>query len=77
MTKENTCIIRTVCPAHCITIVAEEDPAAFSLTETALRWRELEANFEAVVHGRLHGISGFGSCSFTEPRDDLAALGWI
>jgi hypothetical protein len=63
--------------ATVIAIVAEEDPAAFSLTETALRWRELEADFEAVVHGRLHGVTGFGSCSFTEPRDDLASLGWL
>ena len=58
-------------------IVSEEDPAAFAITETALRWRELEADFEAVVHRRLHAVTGFGSCSFTEPRDDLAALGWL
>ncbi len=59
------------------TIVAEEDRTAFALTGTALRWRELEADFKAVVHGRLRGVTGFGSCSFAEPRDDLAALGWL
>ena len=58
-------------------VVAEEDPAAFALTESVLRWRELEADLEAVVHGRLHAATGFGSCSFTEPRDDLDALGWL
>lgn len=58
-------------------IIAEEDPKAFRLTESTLGWRDLETGFEGVVEGRIHSITSFGSCSFTEPRDDLAGLGWL
>lgn len=58
-------------------IVAEEDPEAFRLTESVLGWRNLETGFECVVEGRIHAMTSFGSCSFTEPRDDLAGLGWL
>jgi hypothetical protein len=58
-------------------IVDEQDAAAFTLTETALGWRDLDAGFEEIVDGRSSAISSFGSCSFSEPRDDLAALGWL
>jgi len=58
-------------------IIAEENPEAFSLTESALRWRDLETGFEEVVNGRVSAMTSFGSCSFTEPRDDLADLGWL
>ena len=58
-------------------IIAEEDPKAFRLNESTLGWRDLETGFEGVVEGRIHSITSFGSCSFTEPRDDLAGLGWL
>ncbi len=58
-------------------MIAEEDPKAFRLTESTLGWRNLETGFEGVVDGRLHAMTSFGSCSFTEPRDDLANLGWL
>lgn len=58
-------------------IVAEEDPEAFRLTESALGWRNLETGFEGVVDGRYRAMTSFGSCSFSEPRDDLAKLGWL
>lgn len=58
-------------------ILTEEDPKAFRLTESSLEWRDLETGFDGVVEGRLHGMTSFGSCSFAEPRDDLADLGWL
>ena len=58
-------------------IIAEEDPEAFNLTDAALQWRDLETGFEGVVVGRRNAMTSFGSCSFTEPRDDLAGLGWL
>lgn len=58
-------------------IIADQNPRSFSVSETALRWRDLESRFEDVVDGRLTAFTGFGSCSFSEPRDDLAALGLI
>lgn len=58
-------------------IIAEEDPKAFRITESTLGWRDLETGFEDVVEGRLNAMTSFGTCSFTEPRDDLAGLGWL
>jgi len=58
-------------------IVADTDPGAFTLTDRGLRWRELEIAAAAIASGRADGFTGFGSCSFSEPRDDLAALGWL
>ena len=58
-------------------IVGEEDPEAFALTESTLSWRDLKTGFQGVVDGRTLGMTSFGSCSFTEPRDDLADLGWL
>ncbi len=58
-------------------IVAERDPAAFSVTADALTWRELEASAAQVAAARREAVVGFGSCSFAEPRDDLASLGLL
>ena len=58
-------------------IIADEDPKAFRITESVLGWRDLDTGFDGVVDGRLRAMTSFGSCSFTEPRDDLAGLGWL
>ncbi len=58
-------------------IIAEEDAAAFALTETELRWRDRTVGFEEVVNGRTATMTSFGSCSFSEPRDDLSLLGLL
>lgn len=58
-------------------IIAEEDPETFRVDASELRWRDLSVGFTSVVEFRMAAFSGFGSCSFAEPRDDLADLGWI
>lgn len=58
-------------------IVAEEDAAAFTLSETELRWRDHVVGMDEVVKGRMAAMTSFGSCSFIEPRDDLSGLGWL
>ena len=50
---------------------------AFRLTESSLGWRNLNAELDDVVEGRMTAMTSFGSCSFTEPREDLAGLGWL
>lgn len=57
-------------------ILADDDPAAFTVDDSGLHWRNRTAGNEAIVDGRSTALVGFGSCSFTEPRDDLADLGW-
>ena len=53
--------------ADTVAIVAERDPGAFSFPEEAIGWR---GNFAAAAEARA-SFSAFGSCSFTEPVEDL------
>ena len=56
--------------------LAEEDPAAWSLTPQSLAWRSLCWSTDRLSKTRKEFVS-FGSCSFEEPMRDLEALGWL
>jgi hypothetical protein len=58
-------------------ILAEEDPGAFTFGEGAARWRDLAVTAAAIASARTTAITSYGSCSFDEPRQDLVALGWM
>jgi hypothetical protein len=58
-------------------ILADEDPGSFKVTDTAISWRDIETPMKIAVEGRKTAITGFGSCSFSEPRDDLSSLGLL
>jgi hypothetical protein len=56
--------------------LAEDDPRAFSL-DSAFRWRDREAEADEVAKIRRSLFVSIGSCSFTEPVDELEALGFL
>jgi len=56
------------------TILAETEPAAFKFNETGFAWRHLNVEISTIRTLRSQYLCGFGSCSFTEPRDDLFGL---
>jgi hypothetical protein len=56
-------------------IVAEEDAAAFRFEESALRWRDERIETRELAHAREAAFIAYGSCSFSEPIDDLTGLG--
>jgi hypothetical protein len=58
-------------------IVAEEDPAAFELSEGSFRWRHRAATVPEIERARTRFVLGYGSCNFTEPVADLVELGWL
>ncbi|TAM58836.1 hypothetical protein EPN52_09310 [bacterium] len=58
-------------------IVADEDPGSFALTPALLGWRELRAGRQAVAAARAEFFHAYGSCSTSEPLDDLVALGLL
>jgi hypothetical protein len=62
---------------HLTDIVAETDPAAFSLSDDAIGWRDFKADARAIAAARRRLLTSFGSCSFAEPREDLRSLGLI
>jgi hypothetical protein len=60
-----------------IEIVAETDPEAFVIESNRLAWRNNEASADQVAEARSAVLTSFGSCSFSEPRDDLRTLGFV
>lgn len=58
-------------------IVAEEDPAAFELSDVSFRWRHRAVTAPEIERARTGLMLGYGSCSFTEPVADLVELGML
>jgi hypothetical protein len=63
-------------PAEVEAVLLETDPMQFTLDDAGVRWRDTTLTHEQLRVGRERLIS-IGSCSFDEPRGDLARLGWL
>lgn len=68
------------CAAHLDTrtlvrMIADDQPSSFHLGPDGFRWRESSAGPAAIAAARRELLFAYGSCSFTEPVDDLTALG--
>ena len=55
-------------------IIEEQEADAFDFSENGIAWRDLTADIAQVAAARSTAMTGFGSCSFAEPRDDLVNL---
>ena len=55
-------------------LLEERDPAAFDVSATGIAWRGRRLATDALRRLRAGGLASFGSCSFREPLDELAAL---
>lgn len=64
-------------PAVLLGCLEETDPAGFRLDEGGFAWRDHEVAAADIRAARADVVGGFGSCSFDEPRQDLAALGLL
>jgi hypothetical protein len=60
-----------------LAVLEEQDPSAFQWSKHALSWRDQKFSVEQIRDVRENFAIGFGSCSFTEPVNDLIALGWL
>jgi hypothetical protein len=58
-----------------VDIVAEVDQDAFNIGSEVFAWRDYSASAEEIAFARETLLTSFGSCSFSEPRDDLRDLG--
>lgn len=58
-------------------IVGEEDARAFAFDEHGLIWRDRRASVDELQRMRATAFVGYGSCSFSEPVEDLTALGML
>jgi hypothetical protein len=59
------------------TVLAEENPRAFRISEDHFDWRDFEWTAVQIHSIRRGFFISFGSCSFAEPMADLEALGWL
>lgn len=59
---------------NALCLIEETDAAAFTFTNEAAAWREHKIAVEKLQIARLNFALSFGSCSFTEPVEDLHTL---
>jgi hypothetical protein len=58
-------------------LLEETSPAAFEVADDGIAWQGRRLDLGALRQAREHVVISFGSCSFTEPVGELAALGFI
>jgi len=58
-----------------LAVIEEETPEAFVFSEDGISWRDLQVEADGIAAARRRAITSFGSCSFTEARDDLQRMG--
>jgi hypothetical protein len=58
-------------------LLAEEDPQAFTVDEDGIAAGGHRAGAEAIAAARAELFIAYGSCSFTEPVEDLTELGLL
>ena len=56
------------------TVLEDDAPANFVVGTDFLRWRDRSFSAEQIQRIRHEGMISFGSCSFTEPVEELAQL---
>lgn len=72
----NLLVAAAVDVEHVEDIVAERDPAAFHFYADGLRWHHAEADLGFVRLARTR-FTAFGSCSLSEPVEDLVRHGLL
>ena len=58
----------------CQAVLEENDPSTLSFDGTGIRWRDRVVTAGQIAAARSKFAIAFGSCSFREPVDELAAL---
>jgi len=64
-------------PAAAVRLLEESDPSSLRFADGAVEWRGRRLGAGEIAGARGRTIVSFGSCSFTEPIGDLAALGLL
>jgi hypothetical protein len=57
-----------------INILSDENAENFKFDDSNFRWKEFKSPVKVIEKARKNFVISYGSCSFDEPREDLAAL---
>jgi hypothetical protein len=57
--------------------LALTDGSAFSFGEESVRWLKFDAGVDEIEAARREFAVSYGSCSFTEPLEEVKRLGWL
>jgi len=60
-----------------IALLEERDPGALHFTDAGASWNEFSVTSAEIASARERFAVGYGSCSFTEPVEDLQKLGLL
>ena len=60
-----------------VQILEETDPSAFVINEDGIVWNDQSVSRQQIDELRTQKAISFGSCSFTEPTEELSQLGLI
>ncbi|MCB1058567.1 MAG: hypothetical protein KDD11_23935 [Acidobacteria bacterium] len=60
-----------------VALLLESDPRAFSLDGESISWSGYRVTAAELHRARAEFCHSYGSCSFTEPVDDLRELSWL
>lgn len=60
-----------------VSVLQESDPRAFSFADDHASWRDKRLEALQLAQARESFALSFGSCSFTEPSEELRNLGWL
>ncbi len=58
-------------------LLDEENLFKFNLTNDGIGWRSVFLTWPELEQARQESFVSFGSCSFTEPVEDLQQMGWL
>lgn len=70
-------LMATALPQFAIEILGETDVAAFDFGHGGAAWRGERVTVEKLMALRRNLVTSFGSCSFTEPIEELKELDWL
>jgi len=68
---------RAIEPDRVLAVLDETDPKAFNFADESCGWRDASITLEQFTRSREGFCLGYGSCSFTEPFDDLRSIGLL
>jgi hypothetical protein len=57
-----------------LALLTSEDPKTLRLGEDEVTWASMRVSREAILEARREFVLAIGSCSFTEPLDEMAGL---